>query len=116
MSAPLEHSVQAQAEFSSETFGPGARTAGVTDHIRKELMEIVGSPQDERLEEWIDVIILAVDGAWRHAHYDLGVPREELDRHLSEVLRAKMQKNMAREWPDWRTQPRDRAIEHVRSA
>ncbi|WP_231753038.1 dATP/dGTP pyrophosphohydrolase domain-containing protein [Burkholderia sp. TSV86] len=55
--------LQRQREFSERTFGPGARTAGVCDHIRKELKEIEANPGD--LTEWIDVVILALDGAWR---------------------------------------------------
>lgn len=56
-----------QASFSERTFGPGERVAGVCDHIRKELREVeadaaAGVPT---LSEWIDVIILAFDGAWR---------------------------------------------------
>ncbi len=50
-----------QREFSLRTFGPGPRTAGVIDHIRKELREIEADPLD--LEEWIDVVLLAFDGA-----------------------------------------------------
>ncbi|MCZ7655551.1 MAG: DUF550 domain-containing protein [Rhodocyclaceae bacterium] len=45
-----------QREFSARTSGPGARTAGVLDHIRKELAEIEAKPAD--LTEWIDVVLL----------------------------------------------------------
>src|SRR5262245_26420143 len=55
--------LQRQREWSERTFGPGPRTAGVLDHIRKELREIEAEPTD--LREWIDVAILALDGAWR---------------------------------------------------
>lgn len=92
-----------QREFSDRTFGPGARTAGVVDHIRKELREIEAKPDD--LSEWIDVVILGLDGAWR-AGYS---PKQIID-----ALIAKQARNEARTWPDWRTQPTDRAIEHVR--
>ena len=92
-----------QREWSRRTFGPGERTAGVLDHIRKELAEIEEKPRD--LEEWIDVVILAFDGAWR-----VGYEPEE----IAAALEAKQTKNEARRWPDWRTQPRDRAIEHER--
>jgi hypothetical protein len=94
-----------QRAFSERTFGPGARTAGVLDHIRKELREIEEQPAD--LSEWIDVVILALDGAWRAGHSP---------EQIIQTLVAKQAKNEARTWPDWRTAPLDRAIEHDRSA
>lgn len=92
-----------QRTFSESTFGPGARTAGVLDHIGKELREIKAAPTD--LSEWIDVVILALDGAWR-AGYS---PDQIID-----ALTAKQAKNEARTWPDWRAAPQDKAIEHQR--
>ena len=41
--------LQNQREWSERTFGPGERSAGVVDHIRKELCEIEAAPLD--LEE-----------------------------------------------------------------
>ena len=35
-----------QREWSTATFGPGSRTLGVIDHIRKELDEIAAAPDD----------------------------------------------------------------------
>ena len=92
-----------QRAFSRATFGPGKRTAGVVDHIRKELLEIEGNPKDS--SEWLDVILLALDGAWR-----AGFTPE----HLAEALRMKQGINETREWPDWRTADPERAIEHIR--
>jgi hypothetical protein len=97
--------LQRQREFSERTFGPGARTLGVVAHIRKELLEIEAKPDD--LEEWIDVVILALDGAWRAG----ASPRE-----IVEALEAKQTKNESRTWPDWRTVGADRPIEHDRRA
>lgn len=97
--------LKTQIEFSLKTFGPGTRTSGVVDHIRKELREIEQDPLD--LEEWIDVIILACDGAWR-----AGFTAEQ----VAEQLAAKLAKNMRRQWPDWRTADPGKAIEHVRGA
>ena len=55
-----------QAEWSAATFGPGSREKGVTDHIRKELVEVADATSPaEKQKEWIDVVILALDGAWR---------------------------------------------------
>lgn len=95
--------LQRQRDWSGETFGPGARTAGVIDHIRKELREIEADPAD--VSEWIDVVILGLDGAWRAGYQ----PQDIID-----ALAAKQAKNEERDWPDWRTQPPDRAIEHVK--
>lgn len=92
-----------QREFSERTFGPEARTAGILDHIRKELKEIEADPSD--VEEWVDVILLALDGAWR-----AGFSPEQIARALA----AKQSKNETRKWPDWRTAARGKAIEHVR--
>jgi hypothetical protein len=93
-----------QRRFSVVTFGPGMRTKGVCDHIRKELAEIEKAPDD--LEEWVDVILLALDGAWRSGHE----PEE-----IARAVAAKQTKNEARDWPDWRTQSPDKAIEHTRA-
>lgn len=93
-----------QRQFSEKTFGPGARVKGVVDHIRKELIEIEASPGD--LSEWINVVILALDGAWRAG----GTPDT-----IIAALVAEQGKNEARVWPDWRTADPDKAIEHDRS-
>lgn len=90
--------------FSERTFGPGLRTRGVIAHIRKELAEIEAAPTD--LEEWIDVATLAFDGAWR-----AGYSPEQ----IACALGAKLAKNEARTWPDWRTASEDAPIEHVRA-
>lgn len=92
-----------QRVWSEATFGPGRRTEGVLHHIFKELREIEAAPDD--LTEWIDVALLALDGAWR-----AGYSPEEIARALA----MKQQLNEARQWPDWRTAEPGRAIEHVR--
>lgn len=97
--------LQRQAAFSARTFGPGRRVEGVTDHIAKELVEVRDS--GGALAEWVDVIILALDGAWRSG----ASPQEIID-----AIVAKQSKNEARTWPDWRTADPNRAIEHDRSS
>lgn len=92
-----------QREFSERTFGPGTRTSGVCDHIRKELNEIEAKPDD--VSEWVDVILLALDGAWR-----AGFSPEQ----IAQAVAAKQERNESRKWPDWRTADPDKAIEHVR--
>jgi hypothetical protein len=93
-----------QRAWSLETFGPGKRTKGVLDHIRKELLEIEADPED--LMEWVDIIILAFDGAWRHGWE----PQEIIN-----AIKMKQSVNQNRTWPDWRTRSEDEAIEHDRS-
>lgn len=95
--------VSTQRGWSSRTFGTAKRTVGICNHIRKELLEIEANPDD--LEEWIDVLILAMDGYWRHG----GQPEDLLAR-----LIAKQAKNFERQWPP--IQPEDCATEHIREA
>lgn len=94
-----------QRAFSERTFGPGPRTTGLIEHIGKELAEIEAAPDD--LSEWVDVVILALDGAWRAGHE----PQQIID-----AIVAKQARNEARVWPDWRTADPNRAIEHDRTA
>jgi hypothetical protein len=96
-----------QRKFSESTFGPGRRTVGIVEHIKKELVEILDAREtDAVLDEWIDVVILALDAAWRE-----GYTPEEIARALED----KYERNMKRKWPDWRTKTRDEPIEHDRS-
>ena len=92
-----------QIEWSRRTFGPARRTKGIIEHIRKELLEIEADPDD--LMEWTDIIILAMDGFWRHG----GDPKDLLGYLLTKQLR-----NKARSWPDWRIIGDEHAIEHRR--
>lgn len=93
-----------QREWSLLTFGPGERTLGVLDHIRKELEEVEAEPS--KVSEWADVLILAFDGALRAGHE----PQAVIDAVI-----AKQAINEKRTWPDWRTMGQDIAIEHDRS-
>lgn len=105
----LVQHLRRQMEFSERTYGPGSRTDGVCDHIRKELREV----QDDAaaglstLPEWVDVIILGFDGAWRS-----GASPEQ----IVAAIVAKQTKNEGRKWPDWRTAELGKAIEHDRTA
>lgn len=94
-----------QREFSIKTFGPGPRLFGCIHHIRKELEEIEKNPTD--LVEWIDVVLLAFDGAWR-----AGYSPEE----IATCLVKKQIINEQRIWPDWSKISPDTPIEHVRGA
>ncbi len=94
-----------QRKWSEKTFGPGERTKGTIEHIRKELVEIEADPTD--LTEWIDVATLALDGAWRSAGAD---PHQIIAAWV-----AKTNKNEGRVWPDWRTVEPGKPIEHDRN-
>lgn len=87
--------------WSEKTFLTTTAT-GITKHIEKECVEVRKWPTD--LEEWIDIMILAVDGYWRHG----GLPEELLPR-----LRAKQRKNIGRKWVS--TGNPDDPVEHDRS-
>jgi len=97
-----------QREFSERTFGPGDRTEGVIDHIRKELVEVaeLADANADTFPEWVDVIILGLDGAWRS-----GASPEQ----IVEAITAKQARNEGRTWPDWRAAPASQAIEHIRT-
>lgn len=142
----LKHLVR-QISFSARTFGPGSRLGGVTDHIRKELVELGGPPDDLELavltgdhakalriatdramrrgqvemagdpKEWVDVVLLALDGFWRAILDESkgNLTDTEVAEIACEIIDAKQTKNEARDWPDWRTMSADRAIEHDRS-
>lgn len=59
----LREYIQRHKDWSLSTFGEGQRTDGLCKHIENELAEIRQNPND--VFEWVDVIILAIDGAWR---------------------------------------------------
>jgi hypothetical protein len=84
----LESYITVQRDWSRIVFGQGKRTEGICKHIEKELSEIRAAPLD--VEEWCDVIILALDGAWRAGHS----PED-----VTAALHAKQMKNFRREWP-----------------
>lgn len=95
-----------RAQWSLETFGPKERDNGAIDHIRKELTEIeTGFTPEQRLAEWIDVISIALDGAWREGFSPADVCCALAENHLSDLRRK---------WPDWRNVEPGKAIEHVR--
>jgi hypothetical protein len=101
--ADLPYDEECRAKIKSDGIFYGA---GCVDHIKKELGEIA-SCHGKDVEEWIDVVILALDGAMRSGYS----PQEIID-----ALTFKAEKNRRRTWPDWRTQEPGKAIEHVRDA
>lgn len=109
-----------QAAVSRAIFGPGARTAGVSDHIKKELKEIAACHPDDdegRAAEWVDVAILGLDGLLRAISVARpGATCPEIAATAAQMIAQKQSRNEMRDWPDWRTAPKDKAIEHVRTA
>lgn len=89
--------------WSTNTFGPGKRTGGVIAHIRSELTEIEANPDD--VVEWCDVILLAMDGAYRAGFSPTQVVH---------ALIEKQAKNTRRQWPDWRTKTEGEFSSHVK--
>lgn len=93
------------ARWSEKTFKPGRRTKGLIKHIEKELDEVRNAPNDyQRAEEWVDIAMLALDGAIRSLN---GCPAMAED-----VLRRKFLAVQLREWPEQTSE--DEPCEHVR--
>ena len=133
-----------QAAFSRATFGPGPRTKGVIDHVKKELREVENiyepgytvliskkttrngveeireAPHERQrhgaaAEEWTDVTILGIDGLTRAIWASKPEwTADQVAQQAVEFILAKQGKNEKRNWPDYRTAPADAAIEHVR--
>jgi hypothetical protein len=95
--------IYSQKRWSLQTFGIGMRTVGICRHIQKELAEIEAAPSDT--EEWVDVILLAMDGYWRAGGEPSNLLRDLADKH---------QRNKRRKYPPIGV-PQDQPIEHVRS-
>lgn len=107
----LEQHLKRQIAWSRATFGPSERRAGVIDHIRKELVEVEEAHGEAA--EWVDVVILALDGLTRRLIY-AGADIEVAARQACRMIEGKQGRNEMRTWPDWRNAPEDKAIEHVR--
>jgi hypothetical protein len=99
----LDHIVE-QREWSIATFGPHSQRGsdGVIDHLRKEVNE---AAESRKLEEWVDIIMLAIDGASREGYGPMDIVTG---------LANKLEVNKRRQWPDWRTIEPGQAIEHIR--
>ena len=123
----LTEHLRRQMAFSKGTYGPGDRRQGVIDHIRKETVEVL---EDGDPREWVDLVILSLDGLWRSLAF------EDQERYIEEfkigkkifmndwgnipeiataLVVEKQKKNEQRDWPDWRSADPTKAIEHDRS-
>lgn len=110
----LEQHLVGQMYFSKNTFGPGKKMEGVIDHIRKELVEVEESKG--RATEWVDVVILALDGLTRQLAYCGGTngDRRRVAQTACKMIEDKQRLNEGRDWPDWRTADENKAIEHIK--
>lgn len=98
----LQRFLQDFHNWSLATFGTGKRTSAVLQHIRRELAEVEREPDE--LSEWVDVILLAFNGAMR---------RGATPRQVCAALVAKHLINQDRLWPA--TGADDEVMEHIRT-
>lgn len=112
--------IKRQRRFSLRAFGEGKRAKGIAEHIHKELEEVdvasgaSGASGDE-LAEWVDVILLAIDGAQRCEIVPAGEGklRNPTAEEICLALFSKLQINETRKWPALDSTSQDRAIEHL---
>lgn len=114
----LQQHLIRQMVFSKATYGPGTRTNGVLDHIKKEVEEVRESGGSA--DEWVDLVILALDGLTRQLSFCNGgdhrtARSSEIAQTACNMIVGKQDRNENRTWPDWRTMSADKAIEHDRS-
>jgi hypothetical protein len=111
-----QHLIRMMA-FSHATYGPGERTDGLLDHIAKEVEEVRRS--GGKPEEWVDIVILALDGLTRSLAFadgdtiDMRGDPDAVARDACLAILAKQSTNERRSWPDWRTADTGKAIEHT---
>ena len=96
--------LEEQFDWQRETFGDRQRIDGVLDHIQKEITELAESDPKDPMEI-IDLIFL-LSQMLAYLGYTA--------RGMATLWIEKLQINKKRTWPDWRTAPPNKAIEHVR--
>ena len=116
----LEQLITHQILFSLKTFGPGLRQEGLLRHIEKEMNE-VRSADEHAVDEWADIILLAIDGAWRSWNQIDDIESAPLDyavfiaQGVSKAIELKLLENQyRRQWPELGTVPEDAPTEHIR--
>lgn len=82
-------------EWSLKTFGPDQRSEGVLQHIEKEIKEVRENPND--ILEWIDIVLLALDGAMRCGIGRTG-PNGYSAKEISRAMVEKQRINRERKW------------------
>lgn len=100
-----------QMIWSNQTFGSGRRSEGILQHIEREVAEVRENPMI--LEEWIDLVLLALDGAWRCRKNNLPSSDDEIRHDVVRMLIEKQAKNRVRLWPT--PVDDDTPTEHIRT-
>ena len=103
MEMDLVKHLERQQEWSLKTFGTGPRSLGIIEHIREELDELL--EDTEELLEWVDIIILAADGAMREGYSP---------QQVADTILMKQDINEKRDWPDHKEFSPDEPINHIR--
>lgn len=109
----LKHHLLRQMAFSHANWGPGRRTDQIIKHIKKELVEIEES--NGSVDEWVDVVLLALDGMTRQLYYGGDKRRcpDTVSSSVCEIIKNKQTINEHRQWPDWRTADLTQPMEHI---
>lgn len=94
--------LSSQREWSRETFGEGLQTGRLCGHIREELLEIEESPSD--VVEWVDVLILALDGAWRTGNSP------------GQIINAMIEKQKINRERKWEVASPDNPVHHIKES
>ena len=89
--------------WADKTFGINRGVLGRIKHIEKELIELKNNPNGP--EEWIDILMLTLDGLGL-----IGLSPE----NILEELYSKLEKCKNRKWPDWKSADPNKPIEHIR--
>lgn len=116
MTLDLTQHIARQMAFSRGTFGPGPFTARVVEHIKTELKEITEASEKSQLDasrEWVDVVLLGLDGLTRSLAASFAW--EAVPSLATAMIVEKQGANEQRTWPNWRDVPEDQPIEHDRS-
>lgn len=95
--------VKEHKDWALATFGPDRDNEGLLKHILKEVEEVREDPND--VEEWMDIAILAIHGAWK-----TGASPEE----VAQTLIMKLAKVQRRDWPKLEDQVPGKPIEHLK--
>ncbi len=110
----IQSFLKTQIKWSKKTFGDGHRVEGIIEHIRREFLEVEDTVYAEKAtKEWIDIVILAFDGAWR-SYYGckFGGDEDELPEKITKLLIGKQRENLKRKYPVPTSQ--DEPVEHKR--
>lgn len=113
----LKQHLLRQMAFSHATFGPGKRKKGVITHIQEELDEVFCCDENKAAEEWVDVVLLALDGLTREVCFTVDETTRndpnEVAEQVCNLINRKQSKNEGRQWPNWRLRGQHEPIGHI---